>query len=653
MIRYKLRLPKHKIIQVMREFGQKDDIFEIIDLNKDDFESRKNFSLLIKRCEELEVKLGSLLNYCEKFDLKPQKFKSYDDFLTYSYHTKENFDSIENKINNEEKTVSDLFLTYQSLNETYVSLKEKISVFERYRQLVKGNNNEINEIRKNSEGQAKKVMEGDEEAYGFDGINFISGIVQGDDMMKLSRMIFRVSKGRAMINTYDLIEETVNQADENEELKEEMTNKKVFIIFFQGSHELSVKLYKICDIYNCSRYSLPEINSIQKEINLIKENLISQERITKEARLSILNFLNERIGNDEIVSEFEYERHFLRQEKYIYSNLNKCQISENFVVIEIFTIQENVHEIRKIFNTLETKDNDSLSFELTEVNMNECHDKITTPTYIKTNEFTWVFQELVNTYGIPRYQEINPAMFNIITFPFLFGIMFGDIAHGAVLFCIGLYITVFADDIRKDENSKMKLFLPIRYLLLMMGFFSFFSGMLYNDFGSIPIPISNTCYENKEIKLPDNKVEYFGEKKKDCNYYFGIDHKWYISTNELSFVNSLKMKLSVIFGVVHMLGGIILKGLNLRYFQLNIDFIFEFIPQIIFFVFLFVYMDFLIVMKWLTKWNDLGSTDVLKPNSPSITSTVLNIILKAGGVEDATDVSLYKNIYFLYIKSLS
>ncbi len=40
------------------------------------------------------------------------------------------------------------------------------------------------------------------------------------------------------------------------------------------------------------------------------------------------------------------------------------------------------------------------------------------------------FQNLVTTYARPQYNEIDPTILIAITFPLLFGAMFGDVGHG-------------------------------------------------------------------------------------------------------------------------------------------------------------------------------------------------------------------------------
>ena len=64
------------------------------------------------------------------------------------------------------------------------------------------------------------------------------------------------------------------------------------------------------------------------------------------------------------------------------------------------------------------------------------------PTHLPTTRFSAGFQALVDTYGVPRYREINPGVFAIVLFPFLFGIMFGDVGHGALLL---LLLTTYPD----------------------------------------------------------------------------------------------------------------------------------------------------------------------------------------------------------------
>lgn len=41
-----------------------------------------------------------------------------------------------------------------------------------------------------------------------------------------------------------------------------------------------------------------------------------------------------------------------------------------------------------------------------------------------------------------------------------------------------------------------------------------------------------------------------------------MDYNWHLSANSITFINSFKMKISILIGVIHMTIGIILKGLN-------------------------------------------------------------------------------------------
>ena len=107
----------------------------------------------------------------------------------------------------------------------------------------------------------------------------------------------------------------------------------------------------------------------------------------------------------------------------------------------------------------------------------------------------------------------------------------------------------------------------------------------------------------------------------------GIDPRWYRSPYAITFVNSMKMKLSVIAAVAQMSLGVFMKALNAIHFKSKLDFFFEFIPQIILLVGLFGYMDLLIIMKWLTNYEGQEN------NAPSIINVMINIPLKGAIIE--------------------
>lgn len=57
--------------------------------------------------------------------------------------------------------------------------------------------------------------------------------------------------------------------------------------------------------------------------------------------------------------------------------------------------------------------------------------------------------------SVARYQEANPGVYTIITFPFLFAVMFGDWGHGI---CLLLATLVF---ILKEKKLSGQVIIPV------------------------------------------------------------------------------------------------------------------------------------------------------------------------------------------------
>lgn len=460
------------------------------------------------------------------------------------------------------------------------------------------------------------------------GLQFISGVILAENEMRLRRTVFRVSYGLGLTTFWDMNFSSYRQSSiVNNSSKIIGAPKKIFTIFLKNSdtenNYLFTKLIKICDALGATRYNIPPPNALPTVLSEINRDISKMEQVLEEQISSIRSLIENKIGSQIQPGKYTLYRIYCKKQKEIYLNLGKCKSSNSFYDGEIWVLDKKFNEIVDAIIALSNRSANHHGTNIMPIEYKK--NAVSPPTFIECNEFIWPFQEIVNTYGIPRYQEINPTVFNIVTFPFLFGVMFGDIGHGFILLMFAFYLCLFSEEIKNNKNSLFRPIVSARYLLLMMGFFSFYCGWIYNEFFSVALPVfGGTCYTNERPTKNNPNVQEYYRPDRNCVYTFGMDPKWQMSQNELSFHNSVKMKLSVILGVFHMLFGIVLKGFNCRHFKNRLGFIFEFIPQIVFMLILFGYMDAMIIIKWLKNW------DNNEGNAPSLISQLMNIFLSPG-----------------------
>lgn len=85
-----------------------------------------------------------------------------------------------------------------------------------------------------------------------------------------------------------------------------------------------------------------------------------------------------------------------------------------------------------------------------------------------------------------------------------------------------------------------------RYIIMLMGLFSIYTGFIYNDVFSKTLHLFSSGWTFPEADSGIIRAEPNGYV-----YPFGLDPGWHGADNALIFTNSYKMKMSIVLGVVH------------------------------------------------------------------------------------------------------
>jgi len=427
------------------------------------------------------------------------------------------------------------------------------------------------------------------------------------------RVLWRLTRGNVFIKSSEI---PVHLRDPS---TDEYLEKNAFLVLTQ-SESIMEKITKVCESFGANIYDCPQMNEFSNEIDKLRRQENDFNKILKELAKG-----SERIFED-VSRNYAPWRSFVLKEKAIYHTMNlfSYKIGRKTLVAEGWCPDADLEKV-----SYGTQQATSRSRSALPVVFKPLPDtKLTPPTYFKTNRFTWIHQEIVDAYGVARYQEINPTVFSMITFPFLFGVMFGDVGHGLLMLLFVTYLILKEDELMKGNlNELLQNCFDGRYVIVLMSLFSIYCGFLYNECFSVPMApggfpeASAWNFQNGSLIMKLNDEGY--------RYPIGVDPAWKGAENELYYYNSLKMKMSVILGVTQMILGICLTGMNARYKEKPYDFWYEFVPQLLFMVSIFGYLCFLILLKWLLQWDQVLEND---PNDvgreiPSLLSLLVNMFL--------------------------
>lgn len=412
---------------------------------------QRRYVSYVKRCDELERKLRYFAGEIEKFDLECATAGTIDSFLESTPIISSTGDdgigklleSMEVELEKYESQLRELNAFNEKLTVEYNEKVELQEILEKARRFFitdapRLGASELRAGHGRTPANLSTLLDAVNRPNLDMRFSFITGVLSSEECGRFERMIFRTTRGNCYVR-FAPIQQPITDPESGQILE-----KSVFIIFYK-SEAIEGKLKRICDAFQAHRYILPAMDDAASINRMLTEN--AQELV--DSRTVLLKNQDTRYR---LCLKLSYHCEkwtwVVLREKAVYHSLNmfKADVS-GMLRGEGWVVADSLDEVRETVERAHSNMDSGMPSHLDRVP----HPWPTPPTHFVTNKFTYAYQEFVNTYGIPRYREVNPALFTAATFPFLFGVMYGDVGHGLFLFLNGLSL-VWNE--KKIENAK-------------------------------------------------------------------------------------------------------------------------------------------------------------------------------------------------------
>nr|XP_014281847.1 V-type proton ATPase 116 kDa subunit a-like isoform X2 [Halyomorpha halys] len=590
-------------VSLLGEMG----IVQFRDLNSDISAYQRKFVSEVRRCEEIERRLRYIGSELKKDGVTvPELHK-----MPAAPNPRELTD-LEEHIERTEGEILEMSQNAVNLKSNFMELTELKHVLEKTDAFFQEQEGDI--------FNHALIVSGDDRGSRTQ-LGFVAGVVPRGRVFAFERMLWRISRGNVLLRHADIEELFKDPATGN------LLLKTVFVAFYQGE-ELKARVKKVCMGFHATLYPSPATS--QERLDMVQEVKTRIEDLklilnqTADHRYRVLLT---------VAKQLPKWTTMVRKMKAVYHTMNcfnmdgiqKCLIGECWVAS---------HDLHLIHQALADGGNAVGSTIPSFLNVIKTNEE--PPTYNRTNNFTQGFQNLIDAYGIASYGEVNPALYTIITFPFLFAVMFGDIGHGFILSLFAAWMVICEKKLmkKKSNNEIWNIFFGGRYIILLMGLFSMYTGLVYNDIFSKSVNLFGSSWRQNYDRstVLDNTMLTLNPSTDDYStkpYPFGIDPVWQLAYNKINFLNTYKMKISIIIGVIHMIFGVFLSIPNHLHRGDRIYILLEFLPQLVFLLALFFYLVMLMFLKFFLYSGEYDQTNPLRGIhcAPQILIMFINMML--------------------------